>query len=83
LFVPVEDLEAFVGHVGPVELDGAGADEFVGEEDGEGEFGLLVVAFEDGVAVVALLVRRDEVGVDFHLGFADLYAEGGDVLECA
>jgi mannose/fructose/N-acetylgalactosamine-specific phosphotransferase system component IIC len=45
--------------------------------------GFLVVALQDGIAVVALLVWGDEVWVYLFLGFADLHAEGGDLLESA
>lgn len=39
--------------------------------------------FEDGVAVVALLIGGDEVGIDLFLGLAYLDSEGRDFFEGA
>lgn len=81
--ISIEYFYSFVGHVWLVELDRSRADEFVGVEDGENEFGLLVVPFQDGVTVVALFVGRNEVGMNFLLCLSDFDSESGDILEIA
>ncbi len=83
LLFPIEYLHSLVGHVWPVKADRARAHKFISVKYWQNEFRLLVVPFKDGVAVVALLVGRDEVGVDLFLCFAYLYSEGGDVFKVA
>lgn len=43
----------------------------------------LVMAFEDGIAVITLLIGGDEVGIDLLFGLAYLYSEGWNFLEGA
>ena len=82
-FISIDYFYSFIGHIWLIEFDGPRTDELVGIENRENEFTFLIVPFEYGVTVVTLLVWGDEIWVDFLLGLADLYPEGGDVLENA
>ena len=81
LFLAVEDEDLLVGHIGFIEFDWTRAYKFIGEEDGEGELGLVIISVQDGIAVVSLLIRGNEVGTDLFLGSAYFYSKGGDVFE--
>lgn len=83
VFISIEYLASLIGFFRLIEHDGSRAHKLIGVEDGESEIGLFIMSFQDGIAVVSLLVRGDEVGVDLLFGFADFDAEGGDVLEVA